>query len=263
MSGHVGDLSEAQQQMLDKMKDKLNTIETPLLDIKNKIMDDPVILRFLRARQFDFDKSYEMIMGMLKWRNEFQGISVAGINPAMCLNELKTGKSFFFGYDKKGRPVTYVRARLHDPGQVDALENQRFTVLQMEFGRVAMMPPPVETATVVFDMTGCSLKNIDMQSCKFMINTFANYYPETLGQVLIYDAPWIVNGAWKVIRPWLDPVTASKVFFISKGVLPDYINEDQLPVDYGGTAPFKYDYATYRALVEKVIPSPVTPNPAV
>ena len=35
------------------------------------------------------------------------------------------------------------------------------------------MKPPKETATIVFDMTGCAMKNIDMQSAKFMINTFA------------------------------------------------------------------------------------------
>lgn len=33
--------------------------------------------------------------------------------------------------------------------------------------------PPQETATIVFDMTGTSLKNIDMTSVKFMVNTLA------------------------------------------------------------------------------------------
>jgi len=257
MSGHVGNLSPEQQVQLDKLKAKLDTsLEPGLLAIKNKAMDDDsVFLRFLRARQFDFDKSYDMVINMLKFRHDFQGKGVAVITPSTCVNELKAGKSFFHGLDKKGRPVSYVRTKLHDPGNSEALENQRFTVLQMEYGRT-QMPQNCETATVVFDMTGSTLKNIDMASAKFMINTFANFYPETLGEVLIYDAPWIVTGAWKVIKPWLDPVTASKVTFINKGTLPEYIPADVLPIEYGGTDTFQYDYEKCRALIEKVIPSP-------
>jgi hypothetical protein len=257
MSGHIGSLSPEQQQQLDNIKAKVDSTltEPELIDIKNKVVTDYVYLRFLRARQFDLEKSYDMLYNMLKFRRDFQGIAVAGVNPATCVHEIQSGKGFFHGYDKQDRPVTYVLPRLHDPAITDPLENQRFTILQMEYGR-AIMTPPCETATIVFDMTGVALKNIDMQSTKFMVNTFANYYPETLGQVLIYDAPWIVNGAWKVIKPWLDPVTASKVIFIAKGTLPQYINEDNLPVEYGGKDPFKYDHEKYRAILEREIPSP-------
>ena len=32
-----------------------------LVRIKKQVMDDPVFLRFLRARQFDFDKTYGIL----------------------------------------------------------------------------------------------------------------------------------------------------------------------------------------------------------
>lgn len=261
MSGHLGSLSVKQKETLEKIRETLDTTLTgKFLEIRQSFMDDAIILRFLRARQFDYDKSLEMIMNMLKFRAEFQNISVAGVNPANCDNELKTGKSYFYKTDKLDRPVTYIRARLHFSDQCDPLENQRFTILQMEYGK-SLMPPPCETATIVFDMTGTAMKNIDMASVKFMVNTLANFYPETLGQVLVYDAPWIINGAWKVIKPWLDPVTAAKVIFIKSGTLPEYIALENLPSEYGGQDSYKYDYESYKAKVEAVVPSPSKETP--
>jgi len=125
------------------------------------------------------------------------------------------------------------------------------------------MPPNCETATIVFDMSNTTLKNMDMASTKFMVNTFSNYYPETLGAVLVYDAPWIVNGVWKAVKPWLDPVTASKVVFIPKGTLHEHIPVEHLLTEYGGTSPYKYEYEKYKEAVEQaipLIPSAHTPN---
>ncbi len=40
----------------------------------------------------------------------------------------------------------------------------------MEYGR-RLLKPPCETVTLVFDMTGVALKNLDLKSVQFMINT--------------------------------------------------------------------------------------------
>jgi hypothetical protein len=249
MSGFVGNLSPQQQAALDEVKQKLSKLEGKLAECSKKMLvDDAIILRFLRARKFDVDQSYDMLYNMLKFRLEFQQIGVDCLNPAMCENELKTGKSYYHGHDKEGRPVCYIRARLHDPSQSDVLENQRFTVLMMEYGK-SLLRPPGETVTIVFDMNKATLKNIDIKSVQFMVNTLTSYYPESLGKVLIVNYTWIVNGAWKIIRPWLDPVTAAKVLFIKPEELMNYIDADNLPKEYGGKDTFEYNYTAYRSLL--------------
>lgn len=253
MSGFVGNLSPQQEAALNEMRERLSKLDGKMGEcIKNMPVDDPIVLRFLRARKFDVNQAYEMLYAMLKFRIEFQQIGVGALDPMMCENELKAGKSFYHGHDKEGRPVCYIRARHHDPSKSDPLENQRFTVLMMEYGK-SQLQPPGETVTIVFDMSNTTLKNIDIKSMQFMVHTLQNFYPESLGKVLVYNSTWIVNGAWKIIRPWLDPVTAAKVNFIKPEEMRNYIPAENLPKEYGGKDPFEYNYTAYRSRVSKAM----------
>lgn len=87
----------------------------------------------------------------------------------------------------------------------------------------------METSTIVFDMNGFGMNNMDYQSVKFLVSCFQTFYPESLGQVLVVDAPWIFNGCWVVIKPWLDPVVASKIKFIPSSALEDHIDKKYIP----------------------------------
>jgi hypothetical protein len=53
--------------------------------------------------------------------------------------------------------------------------------------------------------------------------------------------PWIFNGCWYIIKPWIDPVTASKVKFVSEKDLLNMIPKSSLPTDLGGES--TYDFA--------------------
>lgn len=54
--------------------------------------------------------------------------------------------------------------------------------------------------TIVFDMTGFSMANMDYTPVKFMIKCFEANYPESLGTVLINNAPWVFQGETTVIH---------------------------------------------------------------
>lgn len=77
---------------------------------------------------------------------------------------------------------------------------------------------------------------------------FNNYYPETLGIAAILNAPWIFSACWTIIKVMLDPVTASKIAFLKPAQLKEFMNDEDIPVDLGGTS--DYDF-----LKEYVIPS--------
>jgi len=106
-----------------------------------------------------------------------------------------------------------------------------------------MVKPGVERGTVIFDLTGASLANFDYTFSRFMIHTMEAYYPESLGHCIIWSAPWIFQGAWRILSPLLDPVVHSKVHFCrTKEDLFKYIAPDQLQKRYGGKSDYEYEY---------------------
>jgi hypothetical protein len=92
-------------------------------------------------------------------------------------------------------------------------------------------------------MTDFSMANMDYTPVKFMIKCFEANYPESLGTVLVYHAPWVFNAVWSIVRGWLDPVVAGKVHF-AKNIdeLEKFIPKAQIPAELGGAEKWSYKY---------------------
>lgn len=224
---------------------------------------DALLLRFLRARKWDVQAAIVMLVSTLHWRAKEIHVdddvmpkgeehlileSTDGENAAKkkfagdFVKQLHMGKSFVHGYDKEGRPCNYVRVRLHYARDQSPEALERFTVFTIESARL-LLKPPVDTATIVFDMTSFSLSNMDYTPVKFIIKFFEANYPESLGAVLLYKAPWIFQGIWKIIRGWLDPVVAAKVHFANNETeLEAYIPRDQMMKELGGKEDYVWKY---------------------
>ena len=92
-------------------------------------------------------------------------------------------------------------------------------------------------------MTDFSIANMDYTPVKFIIKCFEANYPESLGSVLVYKAPWIFQGIWKIIKGWLGPAVAGKVHFASNvEELQEWIPRSQIMKELGGDEAFTYKY---------------------
>ncbi|KAK9783509.1 hypothetical protein SCAR479_00068 [Seiridium cardinale] len=223
---------------------------------------DQLVLRFLRARKWDVQKALVMLVSTMKWRQdakvdddimvngeeyfllqEQQGVTEKDKRFAKdFLDQMRMGKSFSHGIDKEGRPTTVVRARLHRAGDQSEESLERYTVYLIETNRY-MLSAPVDTGTVIFDMTGFSIANMDYTPVKFMIQCFEANYPESLGVVLVHKAPWLFQGVWKVIKGWLDPVVASKVHFTNNVKdMSEFLTPNRIPKELEGEDPWEYHY---------------------
>ncbi|GAM17469.1 hypothetical protein SAMD00019534_006440 [Acytostelium subglobosum LB1] len=241
MSGFVGNLSSDQEKMLAEVRKMLAENTDPVIQEEISKLDDSMILRFLRARKWVLNDAYKMLLDALVFRATFQEIGVEKITEESVENELKTGKSFFYGWDNGGRPVCIIRTRKHDSSQRDIQEAHRYCVYFMEKGK-ALLPPGIETCTLIFDMTSFSTKNMDYELVKFIVDMFQKYYPESLNKCLIVNAPWIFTGIWNIIKHWMDPITVGKVNFVKSKQLIEYIPAEHLLASYGGASTWKYTY---------------------
>jgi hypothetical protein len=99
-----------------------------------------------------------------------------------------------------------------------------------------------ETATIILDLSGFSVRNLDYEFVKFLINLLENHYPESLGVALVINAPYVFNSVWHIVKHWLDPVVRSKIIFIKHlNDLSEYIDLSILPKQFDGElTSFKY-----------------------
>jgi hypothetical protein len=131
---------------------------------------DSLLLRFLRARKWDVGKGFTMMATNILWRREMDvddDILPKGELYALeqsrddkltakqkkegqdFIEQLKTGKSFLHGFDRQGRPVNYVRVKIHKPGAQSEEVLERYIVHVIETTRLIVVPP-IETGVSTF-----------------------------------------------------------------------------------------------------------------
>lgn len=126
---------------------------------------DALVLRFLRARKWDVEKALVMLVSTMSWRHVDMHVDdeimkngdAVAIEDAKksdsstkqvsadFMEQLRMGKSFLHGTDKNGRPICYVRVRLHKAGDQCEESLEKYTVYVIETARM-VLEPPVDTA---------------------------------------------------------------------------------------------------------------------
>ncbi|CAI7650436.1 unnamed protein product [Penicillium manginii] len=210
---------------------------------------DALLLRFLRAEKWNVPKAWIKFVSALDWRvNEYkvdEEVLMKGElhnleksrakedspekkDGESFMLQLHTGKGYFHGKDKFGRPICVVRVRTHDPNSATKKGLNDYIVQCIETVRLVQVHP-VDT--------------MDFPPVKFIIEIFQESYPESLGAMIFYNAPWIFSGFWKLIQGILDPVVAAKVHFISGAQdLQKIIPEGQIVKELGGSEDWEYEY---------------------
>lgn len=208
---------------------------------------DNDVLRFVRARKFKVEETINMAFKCLEWKStEFKVEQITidgdlGIHKDPNLKQLSEafgmGKVYFRGTDKNGAPICIIRVKQHYGSQCPHKDFERFIVLILEWVRLALRPFSLgnDGANILFDLTGISLKNVDLAAVKFLAKAFEANYPECLNAIWIHNAPWVFFTVWKLIRGWLDPVVASKVHFTnSVEDLEKFVDRSNIPAFVGG-----------------------------
>ncbi len=143
-----------------------------------------------------------------------------------------------------------------ETSQEGTLANNDETALTTVFSKLGLGPDkpkgrqysstPINTIAVM-DMTDFGVEQCTkmcLDQVKLFISTDNVCYPETLGKMLVINAPWLATTTWSMVKGWLDARTVDKIEILSPDEsmarLRDFIDEDQIPAQYGGAGPDLY-----------------------
>ncbi|XP_032889248.1 motile sperm domain-containing protein 2 isoform X2 [Amblyraja radiata] len=229
-------VSETRQRFTSEhLQDKVEKYDSR--DVERLKQDNAWIESYLHWRHYNVDDTLKMIDESFQFRKEF---SVHDLSESSLPKwTFETGAVYLHGYDKEGNKIFWFRVKLHIKDTKTTLERKKYVAFWLERYSKREQGKPL---TVVFDLTETGLSNVDMDFVRFIINCFKIYYPKYLSKMVIYEMPWIMNAAWKIVKTWLGPDALNLLKFASKTDVQEYINIEYLPAHMGGIDPFKYSY---------------------
>jgi len=244
---YIGELSLIEESQLIQLRTWLGHLQ------KGNMPSDTMLLRFLRAREFNIEKAREMLSASLTWRKKHQVDKVLSEYeiPQVVRDHFPGGWHY---NDKDGRPLYILRLGMVDvKGLLKSLGEDgifRLTLHVCEEGlRLAeeatmQFGHPVTTWTLLLDLEGLNMRHLwrpGIRALLRIIEIVEANYPETMGRVLIIRAPRVFPVIWTLVRPFIDERTCSKFFFYGgndglqgPGGLPDYIAAEHIPDFLGG-----------------------------
>lgn len=258
---YLRNLTEQNRTVLNEMKDWVRQDNINLNELSGCILDESLLLlRYLRANNFDTKKAKKHVLKVIEWRKSQKVDDILKQRPEQILgcnmaDLLENFPHWHCGYDKTGRPLLVKQQGSFEMKAVKALCGGdldrvfRYHIWEQElisrvcYEQSLRTRTIIETITVVLDVKGMTLNSLSSDFRKIMsamIKMDQDMYPETLGRILIVNAPSAFPMIWAIMKPWFDPITAAKVKILGsdyQAKLHEHVGVENVPTNYAGTGP--------------------------
>ncbi|KAI5956460.1 SEC14 [Candida jiufengensis] len=245
ITGVTSNLTPEQKEITIELRKELVA-----LGFKDRL-DDASLLRFLRARKFDLTLAKQMFIDCENWREKFGTNTILKDfhyeeKPIVA----KMYPTYYHKTDKDGRPVYY-----EELGKVDLIKMLKVTTeermlknLVWEYESMCQYRLPacsreaghlVETSCTILDLKGISITSAYnvIGYVRQASKIGQDYYPERMGKFYLINAPFGFSTAFKLFKPFLDPVTVSKIYILGYSYSKELLKQippQNLPKKFGG-----------------------------
>lgn len=172
-----------------------------------------------------------MLQNTVKWRDEFKLKELHEDSwKSIIATENCTGKMYVRGYDKEGHVLIYMKPRFENTN--DHNGNIKHLVYTMERAVKCMESNGQEKLSLVIDYDGFSLMNSPpMKTSRETLSVLQDHYPERLHRAYCIRPPYVFYGFFKVISPFIDPVTKEKLCMLTTAEMNSNSNRLYSDVD--------------------------------
>ena len=184
-------------------------------------------------------KTTQKTVGLLTSHPPPHQVPNGAIDASEVAPDLAADKAFVQGADRAGRPVIFVRVAKHRRRKGAAPRVKRFIcwVLDVAAASNDNAVNPGGKMVGVFDMRGISMECLDAGALRSIFDLLAAHFPERLAKMTFVDAPYMFWAVWRVVAPFVDPVTRDKIEFASAADIAAALPPAIVPAVLGGTAP--------------------------
>ncbi|XP_021765388.1 patellin-4-like [Chenopodium quinoa] len=219
----------------------------PLLPSKGSEGTDVILLKFLRAREFKVNDTYEMIKKTLVWRKDFKIQSILGEN----LGEDLANAAYMNGKDRENHPVCYnifgvfgnqelYQKTFGSEEKSEQFLRSRIQFMEKSIEKLDFRPGGVTSILQVYDLKNCPgpfKKEIRTATSK-AVGLLQDNYPELVARNVFINVPFWYYAFYSLISPFLTQRSKSK-FVVARPAkvtetLLKYIPFDEIPIQYGG-----------------------------
>ncbi|XP_012563299.1 SEC14-like protein 5 [Hydra vulgaris] len=243
---YLGNLSMKEENHLMQLRRRFQVAHV------GKMPSEAVMLRFLRARDVNLDKAFEMLKNSLHWRRTHHVDTILDTwKPPDQLLEYYPGGWHY--NDKEGRPVYIVRLGTMDfKGLLKTVGEDGFVKHVVSINEEGLKKcreateiyaKPITNWTLIIDLEGLSMRHLwrpGVRAVLRIIEVVQANYPETMSRLLIIRAPKVFVVLWTLLYPFIDENSRKKFLIYTgddyqgPGGLEDYLMKEYIPNFLGG-----------------------------
>ncbi|KAF9422509.1 hypothetical protein BGZ94_008575 [Podila epigama] len=238
------------------------------------LYDRITLFRFLKKANYDMSDAYSLVEANVAWRID---TACDRITPkSLEENPLWIqGLVQLRGQDRYGHPLITIRLGKYVPApqlpqpeyspndsdtdEADTdrfLEYKKYIIFVLECTRKMLWEssrrqPPEDhalQATLILDLQGASVSDLDHQLITYTIDLLKHRFPSCIAQVYVLNYSWVFGGIWQMLKRALPESARARVSFPSSvDELQEHFDPEELSTEFGGLDTYQHDSDTCEA----------------